>query len=90
MYHFHWSEILTGAGALGLLAHAVNTFPTPQNMYGRWFLGCLQWFVGQRVAGQNTMKGQDSTIVGTPTADRGQPVTAKLEPPTVISQSDKP
>lgn len=55
---------------MGLLGHAVNTFPTPDNKYGRWLLGVIQWGVGQRIAAGNTFQGKDSTIVATPISDR--------------------
>lgn len=71
-FHFHWSELLAGGTAVGILAHAVNSFPTPENPYARWLLGVIQYTVGQRVAATNTLKGQDSTIIATPIAERPQ------------------
>lgn len=54
----HWPptvDFLTGATVIGLLAHAVDTFPPPTNKYGQWFLGCIQWFVGQRIKGSSNI-----------------------------------
>lgn len=42
----------------GALGHAVSTFPTPQNVYAQWFLGTIQWLVGQRIQAQQTITGQ--------------------------------
>jgi hypothetical protein len=42
----------------GAVGHAVSTFPTPKNPYGQWFLGTLQWLVGQRIQAQQTITGQ--------------------------------
>jgi hypothetical protein len=53
----HIIFFLSGSTALGLLAHAVNTFPTPTNKYGQWFLGLIQFAVGQRAQGAMTMGG---------------------------------
>lgn len=75
----HASIFLAGSTALSLLAHAVNTFPTPSNPYGKWFLGVVQFFVGQRQAAKNTLQGSDSVSVPVPQG------TAKLV--TVNSQS---
>lgn len=60
--HFweHAVLVVGGATGLGIIAHAVNTFPTPTNKYGAWFLGVIQFLVGQRVAAANTLRGQDT------------------------------
>ena len=69
----HLEYFLSGSTVLGIIAHAVSTFPTPKNPYGQWFIGVIQWIVGQRMQGQVTVKGQ--TIVGIET------VGAKDVPP---------
>jgi hypothetical protein len=59
----HWPpsvDILTGATLMGALAHALDTFPPPTNKYWQWLLGCLQWFVGQRVKGSNNITEANS------------------------------
>ena len=53
----HFVETALGSAAvMGAVGHAVNTFPTPTNPYGKWLLGCIQWIVGQRTQSQETMK----------------------------------
>jgi hypothetical protein len=64
----HAVIFLSGMTALGIVAHAVNTFPTPQNKYGQWFLGLIQFIVGQRIAAFNTMQGKDTKAFGVETA----------------------
>ncbi len=53
----HWQDVLTGATAVGIVAHAVNSFPTPSNVYGQWILGVIKYVVGQRVSGANAIAG---------------------------------
>ena len=53
--HFDWASVLGGATVLGIVAHAVNTFPQPTSPLGKWALGCIQYAVGQRIQAQNTM-----------------------------------
>ena len=64
----HFKDIfdgfLSGATVMGLIAHAVNTFPTPSNKYGAWFLGNIQWFVGQRTIANNTKQGLQTEAIG--------------------------
>lgn len=68
----HWGDLLDGAIGLSILAHMVNTFPVPKNLYGQWLLGSVQFAVGQRVRASNTFKGEDTTAVSTgPTAGIG-------------------
>lgn len=59
----HAIVFLSGATALGIVGHAVNTFPTPSNKYGAWFIGVLQYVVGQRQQALNTMQGKDTDAV---------------------------
>ena len=60
----HGVIFLAGGTALSIVAHAVNTFPTPKNPYGAWLLGTIQFAVGQRVAARNTYQGKDTMAVG--------------------------
>ena len=53
-------SFFTGAAGLGVIAHAVNTFPTPDNKYARWFLGVIQMIVGQRTIASNTLQGMQT------------------------------
>jgi hypothetical protein len=51
------SGILSGGTTFGIVAHAVDTFPMPKSEIGRWFLGLIQFAVGQREKGKDTMDG---------------------------------
>lgn len=66
----HGVTFLAGATGMGLVAHAVSTFPTPANKYGMWLLGVIQWVVGQRVAADNTLKGLQTVATGVTTAEK--------------------
>jgi len=61
--HIQWLDVIVGATGLGIIGHAVNTFPVPKNQYGAWMLGVIQFAVGQRVAAKNTLNGKDSKII---------------------------
>ena len=65
LQHFasNWDDVLFGATAVGIVAHAVSSFPTPANKYGVWFLGVVQYAVGQRMRASNTLAGRDSIVV---------------------------
>lgn len=62
----HFTTFFAGATALGVVAHAVNTFPTPANKYGQWFLGCIKFAVGQRISAMNAFQGKDTVVVQVP------------------------
>lgn len=74
----HLSIFLAGSTALGLVAHAVNTFPTPSNPYGQWLLGIIKFAVGQRQSAMNAMRGNDTAVVAVPQGT-GSSVTAALQ-----------
>jgi hypothetical protein len=59
----HAAIFLAGSTGLGIVAHAVNTFPTPTSKYGAWLLGTIQYVVGQRVAAANTLQGKQTMAV---------------------------
>ena len=42
-----WS-VLSGAAGYGAIAYALQTFPVPQNPYGRWALGVLNYIFANR------------------------------------------
>jgi hypothetical protein len=67
----HLMIFLSGSTALGVVAHAVSTFPTPRNPYGAWFLGVVQFTVGQRTAARNTLEGKDTEAFGVRKPDDG-------------------
>ena len=54
-FHFDLTSVLGGATVLGIVAHAVNTFPQPKSPIGKWLLGLIQYTVGQRIQAQSTM-----------------------------------
>ena len=54
----HIFFFLSGSAALGIVSHAVNTFPTPKTAMGRWFLGVIQYAVGQRMQAYDTLNGK--------------------------------
>lgn len=59
----HLIFFVSGATGLGIVAHAVNTFPQPKSEIGRWFLGVIQYAVGQRAKGLNTLNGHETMDV---------------------------
>lgn len=60
---YNWADVLTGATVFGIVAHMVNTFPTPKNQYGQWALGVVKFAVGQRISALNAMRGNDTVAV---------------------------
>jgi hypothetical protein len=44
----HWDDMLFGATILGIISHAVSSFPPSGNPYINWILGIVQFAVGQR------------------------------------------
>ncbi len=62
----HVEIYLSGLTTLGIVGHAVNTFPTPTNQYGQWLLGVIKFAVGQRISAMNAFKGQDTVVVAVP------------------------
>ena len=59
----HILIFLSGSTALGVLAHAVNTFPTPENKYGQWVLGTIKYAVGQRASAANAIAGNQTEVI---------------------------
>ena len=55
-------NFLSGATAVGIIAHAVNTFPTPKNIYLQWVLGIIKFAVGQRQSALNVVNGMESEV----------------------------
>ncbi len=62
----HVEIYLSGLTTLGIIAHAVNTFPTPANPYGQWFLGVIKFAVGQRISAMNAFQGKNTMVVAVP------------------------
>jgi hypothetical protein len=67
-WYYYFFAALTSATGVGVIAHAVNTFPTPKNKYGIWFLGVIQYIVGQRTIANNTFQGLQTESLGVTTA----------------------
>lgn len=67
---------LGGSTAIGIIGHAVSTFPTPKSPMGQWFLGIIQFIVGQRLQAKQTMGGQENVNV---LAQKAMDPPAKLE-----------
>lgn len=65
----NWIPIIASSTATAIIGHAVNTFPTPVNRYGQWFIGVIQFAVGQRVASANTLQGNATIASSMPAAE---------------------
>lgn len=61
--HFDWDNFLYGMTLVGIVAHSVNTFPTPKNVYGQWLLGIIKFAVGQRISAMNAIRGNDTVTI---------------------------
>lgn len=85
----HWGDMLGTAVFWTALGHAASTFPVPQNPYGRWLLGCLQYVVGQRIQSTATREG---TTVQQKVADEvmltGSPMAGILAGSTPQAKKD--
>lgn len=68
----HWQDVLAGATFIGILAHAVNSFPTPTNVYGQWLLGIIKYIVGQRFSAANAIAGLQTETTAVTTAQKAQ------------------
>jgi hypothetical protein len=62
----HLTIFLGGATTMGIIAHAVQTFPVPKNAYGAWLLGVIQFAVGQRERSKNTLQGAATETIAAP------------------------
>lgn len=56
----HVIYFFSGVSGMGLLSHAVNTFPAPKSAIGRWALGVIQYAVGQRQKALETIGSSTS------------------------------
>jgi hypothetical protein len=74
----HVEFLFSGATALALVGHMVNTFPTPKNIYGQWLLGVIKFAVGQRISAMNAFQGNDTAVVAVPQGS-GAKVTAAMQ-----------
>ncbi len=67
----HFEFLFSGATLMGLAGHAVNTFPTPKNVYGQWLLGVVKFAVGQRISAMNAFQGHDTAVIAVPQGSGG-------------------
>ena len=70
MGHLTWQGVLTGATLWSIIGYAVNTVPTSDNVWIRWFIGILKFGVGQHQSALNMVRGQDTVVAAIP---RGTP-----------------
>jgi len=77
----HWADVLTGATVIGVIAHAVNTFPVPTNAYAKWLLGVVQFAVGQREKAEATMATAPAPVPPTHIPVPSPPIPKPPSPP---------
>lgn len=53
-----------------ILAHAVNTCPTPESKWLQWVLGTIKFGVGQRNSGMNAINGLQTEVTAVTTAQK--------------------
>lgn len=82
----HVQIFVTGATVLGIVAHMVQTFPTPQNKYAQWLLGSIQFIVGQRIRAINTVQGAGTLTKQVPRDTENPP--AKIDAPPSIPKEN--
>lgn len=70
----HLIYFLSGSTFIGIVAHAVNTFPMPKGATGRWLLGVVQYAVGQRLQANNTLNGHESVMVSKQTMEQARDI----------------
>jgi hypothetical protein len=63
-------SFLSDTSVVLIIAHAVNTWPTPKNQYGQWVLGMIKFIVGQRISGTNAFNGLQSEVTAVTTAQK--------------------
>jgi hypothetical protein len=61
---------LPGITVFTVVAHAVNTFPTPKNVYFAWLLGVVKFTVGQRISAANSFAGLQSEVTAVTTEQK--------------------
>jgi hypothetical protein len=70
--NLNWDQLLGflgGGVAMSVLAHAVDTFPVPNNAYARWVVGIFQFAVGQRSRSTNTFNNANTVTTAVPKKD---------------------
>jgi hypothetical protein len=69
----HLQIFASGSFFIGFVGHIVQTFPTPENKYAQWFLGSIQYLVGQRVRALNTIAGEGTLTKQVPRDTQNPP-----------------
>lgn len=64
--HITWQGLLSGGFIVSCLANAINTLPTPNNVWVRWFIGILKYTVGQYQSATNMIQGKDTLVTPVP------------------------
>lgn len=93
----HVEMFFAGSTALGLVGHAVNSFPTPENKYGQWLLGCIKFAVGQRQSAMNAIRGNDTVVSavpqgtgnGTGSAVKTETTKTNITPDAITTETEK-
>ena len=80
----NWDDVAVGMFLLSGVAHAVQTFPPPENKYATWALGVVQWIVGQRLRAANTIQGEGTLTKQVPRETQNPP--AKIDAPVTITK----
>ena len=65
-YYTHISLVLGSVTTWSIIGHAVQTVPTPKNVWGQWFIGIIQYAVGQKYRAANTIAGATTVTTAVP------------------------
>ncbi len=96
MHSHGWSiqdlyVFLGGSTAIGIIGHAVSTFPTPKSPLGQWFLGVIQFIVGQRLQAKQTIGGQENVnLLATQAINPPAKIEVIAEPVKKIDPNESP
>jgi hypothetical protein len=58
--------VLAGGFLVSSISYAINTAPTSDNVWIRWFIGILKFMVGQYQSAQNMVQGKDTLVTPVP------------------------
>lgn len=83
----HVQIFFSGSVFLGIVAHAVQTVPTPKSPFWQWVLGIAQFAVGQRYRAANTIAGE-GTLTQPVNKDTTNP-PPKIDNPPLKMPGDK-
>lgn len=57
-HHFDLISIFAGMPVISILTYAARKFPMPQNVYGRWALGVVQFALGNKDLSDQNFQAQ--------------------------------